>query len=147
MVRLVAALLLLLYSLPSPAQSPQAPPAAAAIPITIESYYRIKWGSAGEFEKLFERNHAPLLRELQKAGQIVSMKIDRPFTHMAGGARWDLRVTITYRDSAAALDVDPAGSALWKAAKARLYPDTAKFEAEEARRFSLLEEHWDVIIG
>lgn len=147
MIRLVATLLLLLSAIPLGAQPAPAPAATATVPITIESYYRIKWGSAGEFERLFERNHAPLLRELQKGGQIVSIKIDRPFTHMAGGARWDLRVTITYRDSAAALDTDPAGSALWKAAQARLYPDTARFDAEEARRFSLLEEHWDVIIG
>lgn len=147
MIRLVAALLMLLFVSPLGAQPARTTAPAGAMPITIESYYRIKWGSAEEFERLFERNHAPLLRALQKAGQIVSMKIDRPFTHMAGGARWDLRVTLTYRDSAAALDTDPSGTALWKAAKARLYPDTVKFEAEEARRFSLLEEHWDVIIG
>ena len=28
----------------------------------------------------------------------------------------------------------------------RLYPDKAAFDAEEDRRFSLLEEHWDVIV-
>lgn len=145
MIKLLAAWLVLLSPLPATAQ-PAAPPATVQ-PITIESYYRIKWGSAEEFDKLYERNHAPLLRELQKAGQIVAMKIDRPFTHMAGGVRWDLRVTITYRDAAAAMDVNPPGQAIWKAAKARLYPDVAKFDAEEMRRFSLLEEHWDVVIG
>ena len=31
-------------------------------------------------------------------------------------------------------------------AEARLYPDKAKFAAEETRRFSLLEDHWDVIV-
>lgn len=29
---------------------------------------------------------------------------------------------------------------------ARLFPDKKKFDAEEARRFALLDEHWDVII-
>jgi hypothetical protein len=28
----------------------------------------------------------------------------------------------------------------------RLYPDDAKLTAEEAKRFSLLEDHWDVIV-
>jgi hypothetical protein len=29
---------------------------------------------------------------------------------------------------------------------ARLYPDQATFKAEEARRFELLEAHWDVVL-
>ncbi len=145
-MRMLAALLFL-SPIPAIAQPSPSSVAVIAQRVTIESYYRIKWGSADEFERLYERNHAPLLREMQKAGLIVSMKVDRPFTHMAGGARWDLRVTITYRDSAAAMDMDPVGNALWKVTKARLYPDATKLDAEEARRFSLLEEHWDVIIG
>lgn len=144
MIKSLAALLVLLA--PVPAIPQPTPPVAVAAPITIEYYYRIKWGAAEEFERLYERNHAPILRELQKAGHIVSMKTDRPFTHMAGGARWDLRVTITYRDAAAAMAVDAPFQAIWKAAKARLYPDTSRFDSEEMRRFSLLEEHWDVII-
>lgn len=141
------AILLALFPVSVAAQpAGQAKPAIAGS-VTIESYYRIKWGSADEFQRLYDRNHAPLLRELQKAGHIVAMKVDRPFTHMAGGARWDLRVTITYRDAASAMDLDKAGQALWSASKARLYPDTATFDTEETRRFSLLEEHWDVVIG
>ncbi len=27
-----------------------------------------------------------------------------------------------------------------------LFPDKARFDADEARRFSLLEEHWDVVV-
>jgi hypothetical protein len=65
---------------------------------------------------------------------------------MAGDQRWDLRVTITFRDPSAAVvvggDFDKASDAV----KARLYPDKKKFDAEEAKRFSLLEEHWDVIV-
>ena len=30
--------------------------------------------------------------------------------------------------------------------KARLYPDKAKLDAEEQRRFSLLEDHWNGIV-
>ena len=119
---------------------------SAGEPITLEHYYRIKWGSADEFKRLYKLNHEPILQELQKQGFITAMRSDVPFTHMAGGQRWDLRVTITYRDPAAAVvvggDFDKASDAV----KARLYPDARKLEAEEARRFSLLEEHWDVIV-
>jgi hypothetical protein len=31
-------------------------------------------------------------------------------------------------------------------AQARLYSDKTKFATEEARRFSLLEDHWDIIV-
>ena len=65
---------------------------------------------------------------------------------MAGNQRWDLRVTITFRDPSSAVVVGGAFDKASQAVAARLYPDKAKFDAEEARRFSLLEEHWDVIV-
>lgn len=131
----------------TPAQAAGQDSAAEAAPAhtTAEYYYRIKWGSAGEFDELYEKNHKPLLEEAMKAGFIVSMKTDYPFTHMAGGPRWDMRVTIVYRNAAAAIN-DPALNALWAEATERLYKDQKKFHAEEARRFSLLEDHWDVIL-
>lgn len=116
------------------------------IPTTVEYYYRVKWGSLKEFEKLYEKNHKPLLDELQKKGFILSMTTEFPFTHMAGGQRWDMRVRITFRDAAAAIN-DPRWDAEWKSAKERMYKNLEKFEAEEARRFSLVEEHWDVIVA
>ena len=103
-------------------------------------------GAAAEFKRLYKANHAPLLRELQKAGYITSIQTEEPFTHMAGDQRWDLRVTITYRDAASAVVVGGEFDQRFKAATARLYPDKAKLDAEEARRFGMLEEHWDVIV-
>ena len=124
-----------------------AQPVATAEPITTEHYYRIKWGSAGEFKRLYKLNHQPILAEMQKQGLITAMRTDEPFTHMAGGQRWDLRVTITFRDPSAAVVVGGAFDKAFDAVKARLYPDKKKLEAEEAKRFSLLEEHWDVIVA
>ncbi len=123
-----------------------AQPVPAGESITTEHYYRIKWGSAGEFKRLYKLNHQPILAELQKQGFITSIQADEPFTHMAGNQRWDLRVTITYRDASAAVVVGGAFDKATQAVAARLYPDKAKFDAEEAKRFSLLEEHWDVIV-
>jgi hypothetical protein len=119
---------------------------AAGEPITTEHYYRIKWGSADEFKRLYKLNHEPILVELQKQGFIMTMRSEVPFTHMAGDQRWDMRVTITFRDPSAAIVVGGAFDKASEAVTARLYPDKKKFEVEEARRFSLLEEHWDVIV-
>ena len=124
-----------------------AQPAGAGEPITTEHYYRIKWGSAGEFKRLYKLNHEPILVELQKQGFITAMRTEEPFTHLAGNQRWDLRVTITYRDPASAVVVGGAFDKASDAVKARLYPDKRKFDAEEAKRFGLLEEHWDVIVA
>jgi hypothetical protein len=139
-----AALSLAALAGPAPAQPPAVAP--AQVPVTVEYYYRIKWGASVEFKRLYDRNHAPLLREMQKRGFIRSMRMDEPFTHLAGGPRWDLRVTVTFRDATATIS-DPEWERLWGAAQARLYPDKAAFDAEEDRRFALLEEHWDVIVN
>ena len=120
--------------------------AAIAEPVTTEYYYKIRWGSADEFRELYKRNHEPILKELQKQGFITAMRMESPFTHMAGGPRWDLRVTLTFKDAETAVGVGGPFDKASDAITARLYPDKAKFEAEEQRRFSLLEEHWDVIV-
>ena len=137
---------LTMIAAPALAQSPPEAAAVSPVPVTMEYYYRIKWGSAGEFKRLYNKNHAPLLAAMQQAGFIRSIRVDEPFTHLAGGPRWDLRVTIVYRDAAAAI-ADPRWDSLWAEAKARLYKDKAAFDAEEDRRFAMLEEHWDVVVN
>jgi hypothetical protein len=114
--------------------------------VTVEYYYRIKWGSFDEFQRLYAKNHQPLLDALKEQGLITAMTAQVPFTHMAGGTRWDLRVTITFRDADAAVVVGGDYDKALDLATKRLFPDKAKFLAEEAARFALLEEHWDVIV-
>ena len=126
-------------------------PVAAQTPapseaVTVEHYYKIKWGSADQFKDLYKRNHQPLLDEMQRQGFIHRVETEEPFTHMAGDQRWDLRVRITYRDAPSAIVVGGTFDKAFEAAKAKLYPDEAKLDREEAQRFSLLEEHWDVIV-
>jgi hypothetical protein len=123
-----------------------AAPAVAAEQVTIEHYYRIKWGSSWEFKKLYKANHQPILDEMKRQGFITAMKVEEPFTHMAGNQRWDLRVTITYRDAPSAVLTGGAYDKAVGEITKRLYPDQAKLDVEETRRFSLLEEHWDVIV-
>lgn len=143
---LLATMAAILAAAPAAAQPAAGSVASTAAPVTMEYYYRIKWGSAGEFKRLYNKNHAPLLAAMQQAGFIRSIRVDEPFTHMAGGPRWDLRVTIVFRDAAAAIS-DPRWDVLWEQARARLYTDKAAFDAEEDRRFAMLEEHWDVVVN
>lgn len=117
-----------------------------AEPVTVEHYYKIRWGSAGEFKRLYKLNHQPLLDEMKRQGFITRIETEEPFTHMAGDQRWDFRVTITYRDAPSAVVVGGAWDKAFEVAKARLYSDKQKLNAEEARRFSLLDAHWDVIV-
>jgi hypothetical protein len=133
------------FAAPAVAQAP-AETRAKDAPAKVEYYYRVKWGSLKRFIALYEKNHAPLLGEVRNDGFILDIKTEYPFTHLAGGPRWDMRVTIVYRDAAAAIN-DPAWETRWAEAKNRLYKDLKKFEAEEAERFSLLEDHWDVVIS
>lgn len=102
-LRLLALLLVFAATVAGAAETP-AP--AEPTPVTVEYYYRIKWGGAEEFKRLYAKNHAPLLDEMKKLGFVRSVRADEPFTHMAGGPRWDLRITISFRDAAAAIS-DP----------------------------------------
>ena len=49
--------------------SAQSTPVESA-PITIENYYKVKWGYADEFISLWKKNHYPLLKKLLEKGDI-----------------------------------------------------------------------------
>jgi hypothetical protein len=131
----------------TPAATPPAQSAPATVrPVTVEYYYRIKWGSLSEFPRLYRKNHQPVLEAMKDQGFITAIRMDEPFTHLAGDERWDLRVTITFRDAESAVGGGGAYDQAAGAVMERLYPDRAAFEREEAQRFALVEEHWDVIV-
>ena len=108
------------------------------VPITVAYFYRVRWGAQEEFLELFERNHWPLLREQLAAGRFLDVQAYVPRFHGDGRADWTVMVTITYRDWAAMEAHSEAAIA------ARLFPDQARYQAEERHRFELLEAHWDV---
>ena len=107
-------------------------------PIEVQYYYRTRWGCHDEFVALFRKNHWPVLREQIATGRFTDVRLYVPQYHGDGRADWDVMVTITYRDWAALEGHSE------QAIKERLYPDQATFQAEERRRFELLEAHWDV---
>lgn len=124
----------------------QAAAQAGAKPITVESYYRVKWGSMDEFLRLYERNELALLEEMKRQGLIVALSFDQPFTHLAAGPRWDFRARITYRDAAGAVETGGYYDKAFAAARAQLIPDKKRWEAEQAKRLGLLDDHWDVVV-
>jgi hypothetical protein len=107
-------------------------------PITAAYYYRVKWGHHEEWLDLFRRNHWPILHEQLREGRFTDVRLYEPRYHGDGRADWDVMVTITYRDWAA-LEAHSEAEL-----KLRLYPDQVRFQSEEARRFELLDAHWDV---
>jgi hypothetical protein len=149
MMKVLIASTMLLLAAPAAAQSvagTAGPQASASRPVVVESYYRVKWGSEAEFKDLYKRNEAPLLIEMQRKGFITNLRFDEPFTHFPGQARWTIRATITYRDAPSAVEVGGPYDQAFEEARKRLRPDKKVFDAEQARRFALMEDHWDVIV-
>ena len=125
----------------SSGQGPEKAGEAKAPLFVIEGYYKVKWGQGDEFLRLYKKNHLPLLKKLQDDGRILKIEVEKPRYHATEDARWDYRVTLTFRDAAAAHD--PAYEA---AVKEKLFPGQEAYLKEEARRFEILESHWDVVV-
>jgi hypothetical protein len=131
-ITLVAAFFLAL-ALPLQAQAQNGPVRAAY-------YYKVKWGYQDEFERLFFKNHYPVLQaQMGERGRITSVEVMRPTYHGDGRADWTFLVVITFANSAAF--VGPNQEA---AIQKRLYPDEETFKKEERRRFEIVDAHWDV---
>lgn len=120
------------------AQSPQD---ATGKPFVIEYYYKTKWGHADEFLHLFKKNHYPLLMKQVEAGRMLKVWVDQPRYHTTEDGRWDYRVTIVFKNSAAANE--PFDEEMMKK---QLWPDQATYAREEQRRFEILDSHWDLPI-
>ena len=103
-------------------------------------YSTLRWGAFSEFERLYIKNHLPILRRYQARGYILAMSATFPITHGAESVRWDMRFDITWRDAAAALEELPDADAITQ----ELFPDQEAFQREEQRRFELLVEHMDI---
>ena len=109
---------------------------APAAETTTWYFYKVKWGYQDEFLDLFQRNHYPVLKALKEAGQYSAIRTYTPRYHGDGRADWTFAVELVRRE----VPGMPAEEEVVR----KLYPDQAKFRKEEARRFELLEAHWDV---
>jgi hypothetical protein len=120
---------------------PPAPSAAAdEKPVSAAYYYRVRWGFQAEFERLFFKNHYPVLKEqMGPGGRIKAVSAYRPTFHGDGRADWTFLVVITFSSWSVMGGPSPD-----EAIAKRLYPDQETFRKEEARRFEILDAHWDV---
>jgi hypothetical protein len=109
----------------------------AGEPKTVWFFYTVKWGFQDEFLDLFQRNHYPILKEMEKAGVYLSVKTFVPENHGDGRADWTFAVELV---EAAKRPAAPTEDEI----VTKLYPDRAKLQKEEQRRFELLVAHWDV---
>ena len=136
-------LFLLLTCWPGPAASQTTGRAASAAekPFVVEYYYKVKWGYADEFLALFQKNHYPLLQKQVEMGRMLKVSAVTPRYHGTEEGRWDYRVTIVFKNAAAANDGFDEKSLIKE-----LYPDQDTYKKEEQRRFEILEAHWDLPI-
>lgn len=117
------------------AQSP-----ATAKPVTVEWVYRVKYGYKDEWFRLFKKNQISILEKQKQLGYVKQYTVFAPSLHTSEDSRWDYRIIIV-RASADA----PAGQSETELAK-QLFPDQAKYQQEENRRWELTTNHWDLPI-
>jgi hypothetical protein len=127
------AILLLLAMVPAVARP------ADDTPLTIAYYYKVRWGFQAEFERLFLKNHLPLLLAQKEQGRIKSVNLYKPTFHGDGHADWTFLVVLTF-PSWATFGTPSGEEELAK----KLFPDQEVYKKEEQRRFEILEAHWDV---
>jgi hypothetical protein len=108
-------------------------------PYVVEYYYKAKWGYAGEFLRLFKKNHYPVLKKELEMGRILQVSVAAPRLHGTEDGRWDYRVTITFKSAAVANDNFDT-----EALTRQIYPDQESYMKEEQRRFEILDAHWDL---
>jgi hypothetical protein len=120
------------------------PPASLANnePYVVEYYYKVRWGHAEEFLRLFVKNHLPVLRKQLETGRIREIRIEQPRLHGTEAERWDYRVTLVFPNVLAAHDKSHEPMIIRS-----LYPDRERFRLEEQRRFELLLAHWDLPVA
>jgi hypothetical protein len=104
-------------------------------------YYKAKWGYADEFIRLFMKNHYPVLKKQMETGRILTVTCVKPRYHATEDGRWDYRVTIVFKNMAAASDQASEEPIIKK-----LFPDQETYKREEQRRFEILLGHWDTPI-
>lgn len=134
---LIASLLCLSAGVSGSAQNSKS--AAGDEAFVADYYYKAKWGYADEFIRLFKKNHFPVLRKQMETGRIISVTAVTPRYHATEDGRWDYRVTIVFKNMAAASDRGSEEPII-----KQLFPDQETYKREEQRRFEILLAHWDV---
>ncbi len=108
-------------------------------PMTVEYYYKVKWGYQDEFLGLFRKNHYPILMAQVKSGRLLKFQAYEPRFHGDGRSDWTFLTVLTFKNWQAFGDNSGQAELIRK-----MYPDQKTFKREEQRRFEILDAHWDV---
>jgi hypothetical protein len=124
---------------PAPTPEPTASPRPYEDPYEVAYYYKVRWGFQPEFERLYYKNHFPILMAQKKSGRIRDVRVYRPTFHGDGRADWTFLVIIRWAG------FRELGAPSQEEAVAReLFRDYDSYRKEEQRRFEMIEAHWDV---
>jgi hypothetical protein len=80
-----------------------------------------------------------LQAQVGEGKRMKAVEVYKPTYHGDGRADWTFLVVVTYANADASLESSHDQSIIQ-----RLFPDQDKYRKEEARRFELLDAHWDV---
>ena len=104
----------------------------------VEWVYRVRYGFEDEWWRLFRTYQIAQLDEQKRRGFVVGYVVERPSLHVSEESRWDYRIIITYRDRDATTHEAEV--------ERDLFPDAAARKRDEARRWELTANHWDLPI-
>lgn len=113
-------------------------PAPETKPYQVEWVYRVKYGFQDEWWGLFRKYQIATLDREKQLGYVTSYSVVRPGLHTSEDSRWDYRIVITYASQASASH----GGEVERG----LFPDKATRLRDEARRWELTLNHWDLPI-
>jgi hypothetical protein len=127
----------------TPSPRPTATPAPRVTvfeePFEVAYYYKVRWGFQSEFERLYYKNHFPILIAQKRSGRIRDVRVYRPSFHGDGRADWTFLVVIRWAGW------NELGAPSQEETVAHeLFRDYETWRKEEQRRFELVEAHWDV---
>jgi hypothetical protein len=107
-------------------------------PYIEEWVYRVRYGFKDEWWKLFQKYQISVLDKEKELGYVKEYSLHVPSLHTPEDSRWDYRLIIVFANQPASTH----GSEIEK----QLFPDVAMFRKEEARRWELTANHWDLPI-
>jgi hypothetical protein len=111
---------------------------ASEKPFLVEWVYKVKWGHADEFWKIFKKYQIPVLNRQKELGYVISYTVYRPGYHTGEDTRWEYRIVVAYKNL--------ASSRYGREVTKQLFPDQATLNREDNRRWELTEAHYDLPI-
>ena len=107
-------------------------------PYIEEWVYRVRYGYKDEWWKLFQKYQITVLDKEKELGYVREYSLYVPSLHMPEDSRWDYRLIIVFTSQSASTH----GSEI----EMQLFTDLPTFRKEEARRWELTANHWDLPI-